>query len=481
MKSVVALFLCAVVIYVFSTGAHTYSVDELTNYASARAFVQTGSPDIRSQVNNPFPSSRLLKVEHPDKPRITGRYGLLAWLSMVPAYAIASVFSPAPEEAGPAFPSGGDILPLTSLLFNPVISGMLVALIYLLSRALGMSPWCSLTAAIISGFASPIWVYAGTLSSIPLATAFHIASVLALVHARTQHRNFMTLLSGLLFGLAVSTRPDYLMFVPVLLIAVCGIKVIPFPATLWRVVIWILGWGIVVVPGVGLYNLYRTGDLFEFGYGSQTFLWATERAHIGIFGILASSGFGLFVYLPVSVLGLWGLLSCGLSRWSRWTMVSPILVSVLVYGTFNDWEGGVSWGPRYLTSVVPFLMVGIGCLLWKSRMALSAQFSIGLLSVWGAGISVLGILFDYQRGWRNLWDVGARPDQIIWDPHFSPIGAHLRLLRQWLDGSIGPDLYVTTKIGILSLPIMLCLIFIIVFGLATNLMHVFLGRKRFPN
>ena len=157
------------------------------------------------------------------------------------------------------------------------------------------------------------------------------------------------------------------------------------------------------------------------------------------------------------------------------------ILDLLVYGTFNDWEGGVSWGPRYLTSVVPFLMVGIGCLLWKSRMALSAQFSIGLLSVWGAGISVLGILFDYQRGWRNLWDVGARPDQIIWDPHFSPIGAHLRLLRQLLDGSIGPDLYITTKMGILSLPIMLCLIFIIVCGLATNLMHVLLGRNRSPN
>ena len=162
-------------------------------------------------------------------------------------------------------------------------------------------------------------------------------------------------------------------------------------------------------------------------------------------------------------------------------MVSPILVSVLVYGTFNDWEGGVSWGPRYLTSVVPFLMVGIGCLLWKSRMALSAQFSIGLLSVWGAGISALGILFDYQRGWRNLWDVGARPDQIIWDPHFSPIGAHLRLLRQLLDGSIGPDLYVATRIGVWSLPIMLGLILVIVFWLLQNPVHVSPDSKGSPN
>ena len=60
---------------------------------------------------------------------------------------------------------------------------------------------------------------------------------------------------------------------------------------------------------------------------------------------------------------------------------------------------------------------------------------------------MLGVLFDYQSGWRNLWDHGARPEQIEWNPHFSLIGAHLRLARQWVDGLIGPDLFICAPGG----------------------------------
>ena len=62
-------------------------------------------------------------------------------------------------------------------------------------------------------------------------------------------------------------------------------------------------------------------------------------------------------------------------------------------------------------------------------------------------MSVLGVLFDYQTGWRNLWEHGARPEQVLWNPHFSLIGAHLRLARQWQDGLIGPDLYLVQRLG----------------------------------
>ena len=57
------------------------------------------------------------------------------------------------------------------------------------------------------------------------------------------------------------------------------------------------------------------------------------------------------------------------------------------------------------------------------------------------------MLFDYQRGWQNLWEHGARPEQVLWNPHFSLIGAHLRLARQWQDGLIGPDLYLLQRLG----------------------------------
>ncbi len=69
------------------------------------------------------------------------------------------------------------------------------------------------------------------------------------------------------------------------------------------------------------------------------------------------------------------------------------------------------------------------------------------LAAWPTGLSVLGVLFDYQSGWRNLWEHGARPEQIEWNPHFSLIGAHLRLAPQWVDGLIDPDLFVVHRLG----------------------------------
>ena len=450
MRTAVTLFLLAATIYAFSTGAHAYSVDEITNYASARAFVQTGTPDLRSQIDVPFSTGHLLKVEHPDEPRVTGRYGLLSWLALVPAYAIASAVSPDPQPVGPAFPEVNHVLPLVGLLFNPVIAAALVALTYLLARNLGLSSATGLAVAAITGLASPVWVYAKTLSSIPLAAAFLLAALLALTGWRGGGGRLAVVLSGLLAGLAAAARPEYAMFAPILLVVALASR--PGRGRLVAGILWALAWLAVVIPGVGLYNLYRTGSMLDFGYPGQTFLWATDRPHIGLYGILVSPGFGLFVYMPVAVLGLWGLLTGAGQRPARWAMAAAVLTAILIYGTFNDWAGGVSWGPRYLTGVAPLLAVGVGCLLSGAAISLPARFGAWALVAWGLGVALLGVLFDYQRGWRNLWDVGARPDQIVWDPHFSPIGAHLRLLRQWLDGAIEPDTYLGSLLGVWTAP-----------------------------
>jgi hypothetical protein len=279
---------------------------------------------------------------------------------------------------------------LTGLLFNPIVGATLIALIYLLSRAVALSRRQSLAAAAIAGFTSPIWVYSGTLSSIPLATTLIIAALLALAIGTRRHQMPLALSSGLLAGLAAATRPDFMLFAPILLIAAFALRPHPARAAVARAALWTVGWAIVVVPGVGLYNLYRTGDFFDFGYASQTFLWATDRAHIGLFGILASSGFGLFVYFPIGVLGLWGLLTGGGERWLRWTMAAGTLMAIVLYGTFNDWEGGVSWGPRYLTSIVPFLAIGSIWLALKGRIATHKKLVKFTLPIW-LYVSVTGV------------------------------------------------------------------------------------------
>jgi hypothetical protein len=136
------------------------------------------------------------------------------------------------------------------------------------------------------------------------------------------------------------------------------------------------------------------------------------------------------------------------SRQPMWVaMLALVLIAVVGYGSFRDWWGGVSWGPRYLTSVVPFIALGVGAVLQAPSASWLIRLTAASLAAWSLGLSVLGVLFDYQRGWQNLWEHGARPEQVLWNPHFSLIGAHLRLSRQWMDGLIGSDLYLMYRIG----------------------------------
>ena len=105
------------------------------------------------------------------------------------------------------------------------------------------------------------------------------------------------------------------------------------------------------------------------------------------------------------------------------------------------------------------------------------RLSIASLAAWSFGMSVLGVLFDYQTGWRNLWEHGARPEQVLWNPHFSLIGAHLRLARQWQDGLIGPDLYLAQRLGPWSVVLLVIGLFIVL-GVALAIETIDPGRKR---
>ena len=450
-RRALALVLIFAVAYLFSTGGHAYSVDEITNYASARFLVEYGSPDLR--IDDPFPGTQLLKVGHPELERVTGRYGLLAWLPLSPLYALASATGPPPEPPSSTFPQVSHVLPLVVLLYNPVVAAVLVALVYMLARQIGLRGRYALCAAVIAGIGSPLWVYAKTLSSIPLASALTVAAFLLL--GRAQRRGLWTVAaSGVAAGLAAAVRPDY---GTVAVVLVPTVMVLARPDVRRRILaalIWIVSWAVVVVPGVGCFNLYRSGSMLEFGYSDQTFLWHTAKSYIGVFGVLASPSFGLLVFMPVAAIGFWGLVSGGGNRAMRYSMVALTVMAVLGYGTFNDWEGGVSWGPRYLTGVSPLVAVGVGALLQTRSFGIPGWLTVAALSGWGIAVSALGVLVDFERGWRNLWDVGAKVEQIVWDPHFSLIGAHLRLLGQWRDDLIGLDLYLPHQMGIWAVPVL---------------------------
>ena len=430
-------------VYLLSSGAHAYSVDEITNYASARALVEAGSPDLSG--DQPFPREQLLTLSHPALDRVTSRYGFLSWAAMTPAYRVASWIDSEPPPPSPAFPQPSAVRPVAVLLYGPVIAAALVGATFLLGRNLGLRPRFALAAALTLAFASPLWVYAKGLANIPLAALLAVLALLPITVRSPGVGHWAG--AGALAGLAAVTRPEF---------TAVGVVVGALTLVKWKrdwrtgltnAGVYTAAWAITTIPGVCLWNLYRTGEFFDVGYRSATILWQTDRAYIGIFGVLASPSFGLFVFMPVAAVGLWGLLGKAPDRPIWLAMLVLVVTAVVGYGSFADWFGGVSWGPRYLTAVTPFLVLGVGVVLQARATNLAMRLTVGGLAAWSLGISVLGVLFDYQTGWRNLWEHGARPEQVLWNPHFSLIGAHLRLARQWQDGLIGPDLYLVQRLG----------------------------------
>ena len=469
--AVVALL--AGLVYLLSSGAHAYSVDEITNYASARALVETGSPDLAGE--QPFPREQLLTLSHPSADRITGRYGLLSWAAMIPAYRLASWIGSEPPPPSSAFPQPTAVRPLAVLLYGPTVAAALVGATFLLGRNLGLRPRYAAAAALTLACASPLWIYAKGLANIPLAALLAVLALLWIAARNPKARHWSG--AGVFAGLAVVTRPEFI----ALGVIVGALTLLTWKRG-WRIgltcsVVYTAAWALIAVPGVGLWNLYRTGDFLDVGYRTATVLWQTDRAYIGIFGSLASPSFGLLVFMPVAAVGLWGLLGKATAR-PVWTaMLGLVAIAAIGYGSFHDWFGGVSWGPRYLTAVTPFLALGVGAVLQAQSTNVAMRLSIAGLAAWSFGMSVLGVLFDYQTGWRNLWDHGARPEQVLWNPHFSLIGAHLRLARQWQDGLIGPDLYLAQRLGPWAV-VLLVIGLLIVLGVALAIETIDPVRER---
>jgi hypothetical protein len=127
----------------------------------------------------------------------------------------------------------------------------------------------------------------------------------------------------------------------------------------------------------------------------------------GVPGILLSPSRGLFVYSPVLVFSLIGMLVVWRrgSALSRALTVGPPLV-VLLVGKWVTWWGGHSWGPRLLADIGPilcFFLYPVVSLLDR-RWLLKAIFV--LLTVWSIGAHALGAWL-YDRRWDSAAaDVG---------------------------------------------------------------------------
>jgi len=151
---------------------------------------------------------------------------------------------------------------------------------------------------------------------------------------------------------------------------------------------------------------------------------------------LFSFGKGLFWYAPVLILCMLGWRSF-YHRSSRVCLGVAITAAayVLFYAGNFAWHGSVwSWGPRYITPIVPLLVVPIGFVAWGARR----RVAFGLLAMLSVCLQLAAVGADYRR--HLIGEYMTQPERfearLLHNPRHSPLVGQLGSFAHAVEQSV---------------------------------------------
>jgi hypothetical protein len=201
----------------------------------------------------------------------------------------------------------------------------------------------------------------------------------------------------------------------------------------WRDALWLLAGGVVPLAAVLYYNLEFVGHIAG-GY-ALAIGGSSHAKHLGTFlqpglsgvgGLLVSPTRGLLVFTPFLVflpLGLIQRLRSPGTRTLALALSVGVAVQILAYSQM-DWRAGESWGPRWLTDILPVLV----WLLAPAVLVLRpfARGALVLTMVMSVAVQVIGA-FWYTRTSDELVFAGGRASlEGAWNPRNIPFLVELR-------------------------------------------------------
>ncbi len=151
----------------------------------------------------------------------------------------------------------------------------------------------------------------------------------------------------------------------------------------------------------------------------------TKHGIEGIAGLIISPNRGLLIFTPIALVGIVALARQLVTRQGRDPILLPFCIASLLHllfaGSYAEWWGGWSFGPRYLVDILPILGLAAADLWtrmprWSRRLAI-----VGLLwsvlvqwngafcypaSQWNAYVLSAGDPIDACYSWRRfeLWE-----------------------------------------------------------------------------
>ena len=208
----------------------------------------------------------------------------------------------------------------------------------------------------------------------------------------------------MLFALAVATKVQYTVALPAFLVYL-GWRIMQGRRSLATPALWLVGLLAGLIP-LFIYNTLIFGSPLDTGYGSNPASTLTTPILQGALGLLLSPGKGLLWYAFPIVLTFFGWVPFARKHRAEAAFIVLLFLSVLaLFSVYSFWPGDGSWGPRYLSPALAFLLLPILPVIERAipeaqvaarsrvsivRLAVSAVIALGFLS------NLLGVLVNFD-------------------------------------------------------------------------------------
>lgn len=361
----ISLFLFFSGFYLFTTQEAFSAADGITNYLTTQALVETGSFILDIDCDS---LARFVQVR-PDG-QCYGKYDVGLSLTSLPLYMIGRLVD---KDAYSHYTD--NVIPkLFVSTLNQFVTAATCSVLYLLALEMSASRKSALELAVLYGLATIAWPYAVSYFSQPLVGLLLVTAVFFLL--RFNKNRLYILGAGIALGWSIITRTDSVPLVFLVVIYAIyhfhdqSISKSDFLKKLLLLAIPL----VIALAGVLLFNQIRSGNLFQNSYEGEG--W-TGIFWQGIYGLLISSGRGIIFYSPLVILAIPGLLWLWREEWQAEValIIGLLLIQLIMYSFWWTWDAGWVWGPRFLVSTQPLLMLGL--LPWLRQ----PRYKLLLLSV----------------------------------------------------------------------------------------------------
>jgi hypothetical protein len=412
-----AFFLC---LYLLTMGGHLDSPDEEVMFQVTRSLAEHGTLSVAATNGLDITPPGVVTAGVGD---VYTHYGVVSSLLSVPFYEFGrgmAAFLPARyTDVVERFAVG---------LRNSLISAGTCVVLFAVAFDLGFGATAALALTLAFGLSTLAWPYSKHSWSEPVTAFWLLLAVYLAVRSVRDTRITWPILCSVAFGLAVGSKITAAAAAPGFMIFLFAGGTCTLRTRVTRCTVFTCALAVPALAMASL-NVMRFGDPFNAGYYVETYRWNP----IGVAGLLLSPSKSLFLYAPLALLGLVGIV--WLARrlpWEAALLMWLFLSQLLLYGlVVTWWHGDAAWGPRYLVPIMPFVVLPLGAVLaWTSgRERRVAWVGLATLGALGILVNLGGVLVDQRVSFIYLLQTAAggnlgRMEEQRWTPELSPVLIH---------------------------------------------------------